>query len=44
MICVHFDSNFTDAIKHQAITWTNIDQGLEHHMVSLDRNELKQIQ
>ena len=29
-------------IRHQAITWTNIEQVLWHHMVSLDNNELRE--
>ena len=27
------------AWQHQAITWTSVDQDLQHHMVSLGPNE-----
>ena len=36
----HWFRKWLDAIRQQAITWTNVDPELRCHMVSLGHNEL----
>ena len=31
------------AVRQQAITWSNVDQDLQHHMTSLGPNALKTV-
>ena len=42
MICQHWLMWLLGVVRHQAITWSNIDQVLWHHMSSLDDNESNQ--
>ena len=40
MINQHWFRRWLGAVRHQAITWTNVNSELCHHMTSLSRNEI----
>ena len=44
MISLHCFRWWLGAVRHQAITWTNVDQVLWHQLVLLGHNELKTLQ
>ena len=43
MISQHWFRQWLGAVRQQAITWTSVDQDLQHHMALLDPNELTYI-